>query len=231
MPSFSLLAPEDVDALVAYAIYLSVRGEAERRLLIGAVDEMEYGDSFPAEEDWRLRYPSDSEGGDLVVQTVRRIAEQWATAATQEVAVPDVPNLEGETLLASIERGKKFFHGQIANCVGCHGAEGNGLITLLDYDDWTKDYTTRLGITPDDREAMQPFREAGALRPRAIHPRNLQNGVFRGGGEDADLYCRITQGIAGTPMPGVMVVEQEDGKGLTPAQVWDLVHYVQSLAR
>lgn len=230
MPSFSLLAPDDLNALVDYVIYLSVRGEAERRLLIGALDEMDYGDSVP-EEAWRLQYPSESEGGDLVAQTVRRIADQWTSAESQEVLVPAAPELEGEQLLASIERGKKYFHGQISNCVGCHGADGNGRIELLDYDDWTKDYTTRLGITPSDREAMQPFRDLGALRPRPIQPRNLQNGVFRGGAEDADLYCRITQGIAGTPMPGVMVVDQEDGKGLTPSQIWDLVHYVQSLTR
>ena len=39
MPSFSLLSPDDLDALVDYVIYLSVRGETERRLLVGAMDE------------------------------------------------------------------------------------------------------------------------------------------------------------------------------------------------
>lgn len=230
MPSFSLLATDDLDTLVDYVVYLSVRGEVERRMLVGALDELDYGESFP-DESLRLHYPSDTEGGDVVEQAVRRIADQWATAESQVVAVPDLPELDGEALQASIDRGRKFFHGQIANCVGCHGADGNGRITLLDFDDWTKDYTTRLGLTPSDRDAIKPFRDVGALRPRPIKPRTLQDGIFRGGADSASLYRRITQGIAGTPMPAVMVVDEENGKGLTPSQIVDLVHYVQSLAR
>ncbi len=81
MPSFSLLSPDDLDALVDYVVYLSVRGEAERRLLVGALDELDYGESFP-EQPLRLHYPSDTEGGEVVEQAVRRVAQQWATADT-----------------------------------------------------------------------------------------------------------------------------------------------------
>lgn len=230
MPSFSLVSQEDLEALVDYVIYLSIRGEAERRMLVGAIDELDYGEDFP-EDSLRLKYPSEGEGGDVIEEIVARIAEQWASADSRLVPIPEYPELAGEALQASIERGKKYFHGQIANCVGCHGAEGNGRVQMLDFDDWTKDYTTRLGLTPGDREAIRPFREVGALRPRPVRPRKLLDGVLRGGGDAADLYCRITQGIAGTPMPAVIVVEQESGVGLTPSQLWDLVHYVQSLAR
>lgn len=100
----------------------------------------------------------------------------------------------------------------------------------LDFDDWTKEYSTRIGLTPDDREAIRPFRKAGALTPRPVKPRNLQDGVFRGGGDPASLYRRISQGIAGTPMPAVEVVAEDNGKGLTEDQMWDLVRYIQSLA-
>ncbi len=77
---------------------------------------------------------------------------------------------------------------------------------------------------------MRPFRKAGALTPRVVKPRNLQDGVFRGGGDPETLYRRISQGIAGTPMPAVEVVAKENGKGLTEDQMWDLVRYIQSLA-
>ncbi|MDB4654052.1 cytochrome c, partial [bacterium] len=107
---------------------------------------------------------------------------------------------------------------------------GDGSLPTLDYDDWTKEYTTRIGLTPDDREAMKPFRDAGALRPRTIAPRTLRDGVFHGGGDSASLYRRITQGIAGTPMPAVEVVSEPNGKGLTTEQIWDLVRYVQQLS-
>lgn len=230
MPSFSLLAPEDLDALIDYVIYLSIRGEAERRLLVGALEQLDYGESFP-ESDFRIAYPGDSIGGEVVTEIVRRVADQWALADTRSVLIPDRPDLAGDDLQASVDRGKQLFHGKIANCVGCHGADGNGGAVLLDFDDWTKDYTTRLGLTPDDREAMQPFRDVGALRPRPIQPRVLRDGVFRGGSDPEQLYCRITQGIAGTPMPAVLEVEEENGKGLTRSQIWDLVNYVRSLAK
>jgi mono/diheme cytochrome c family protein len=172
----------------------------------------------------------DSEGGQYVLQTVRRVVEHWFAAEQQAVSIPSEPILSAMELQSSIERGRKLFHGAIANCVGCHGAEGTGQLPTLDYDDWTKDYTTRIGLTPNDRDAIRPFRDAGALRPKPIRPRNLQDGVFRGGGGSSELFCRITQGIAGTPMPAVAVVDQQNGLGLTASQVWDLVHYVQSLA-
>ncbi len=58
MPSFSLLQPEDIDALVDYAIYLSARGEVERRLIAAAVDELDYAESSPA-DDLRLNQPGE----------------------------------------------------------------------------------------------------------------------------------------------------------------------------
>ena len=75
-----------------------------------------------------------------------------------------------------------------------------------------------------------PYRNAGALRPRPVQPRNLQQGVFRGGSEPETLYRRITQGIAGTPMPAVAVVEEPNGVGLTDNQIWDLVRYLRAAA-
>jgi mono/diheme cytochrome c family protein len=146
------------------------------------------------------------------------------------VFVPPFADLSGKKLTDSIARGKGFFHGKVANCAGCHGPAGDGSLPTLDYDDWTKDYTTRIGLTPDDREAMKPFRDAGALRPRVIAPRTLRNGVFHGGGDPNSLYRRITQGIAGTPMPAVEVVSEPNGKGLTVEQIWDLVRYVRQLS-
>lgn len=220
MPSFSLLEPDDIDALVDYAIYLSVRGEVERRLIAAAVDELDYGETAP-EDNWRLNQAG--EGTDVVDEVVARVAASWRDAQPIELA-PPTPATDG-----SIENGKAIFHGQIANCVGCHGPSVNGAAVTLDYDDWTKEYSTRIGVTPTDREAIRPFRKAGALRPRMVVPRSLHDGVFRGGGDAETLYRRITQGIAGSPMPAVAVVDEEDGTGLTTDQVWDLVRYLQSL--
>jgi mono/diheme cytochrome c family protein len=56
-----------------------------------------------------------------------------------------------------------------------------------------------------------------------IRPRNLTAGIFKGSSQSADLYRRIIAGLPGSPMPSYAGV-------YTDEQVWDLVHFVQSLA-
>jgi mono/diheme cytochrome c family protein len=55
-----------------------------------------------------------------------------------------------------------------------------------------------------------------------IRPRDLTLGVFRAGSEGSDLYRTIAVGITGTPMGSF------EG-ALTPEEIWDMVHFVQSL--
>lgn len=193
---------------------------------------MGYEETAP-EEEWRLQIDEngETESTGLIKDILVDVVSQWRDADEQVVIVEPPRELIGADLVASVARGKEIFHGQIANCVGCHGPDGDGQVATVDFDDWAKEYSTQLGITPTDRDAMRPFRDAGALKPRQIQPRNLQDGVFRGGSSPEAIYRKITLGIAGTPMPSVEVVQQENGKGLTSDQVWDLVRYVQSLVK
>jgi len=55
-----------------------------------------------------------------------------------------------------------------------------------------------------------------------LRPRDLTLGVFRAGSEGVDLYRTIAVGITGTPMGSF------EGS-LTGEQIWNLVHFVQSL--
>ena len=57
----------------------------------------------------------------------------------------------------------------------------------------------------------------------SLMPRDLRTGTYRAGNEPADLYRSIATGINGTPMPSYL-------GAFTPEQIWDLVHFVQSLA-
>jgi DMSO reductase family type II enzyme heme b subunit len=57
-----------------------------------------------------------------------------------------------------------------------------------------------------------------------VPPRSFVNGIFKGGSEGHQLYVRIVKGINGTPMPSSDGVYKDD-------EVWDLIHYVQSLAK
>ncbi|EMI54254.1 cytochrome c [Rhodopirellula sallentina] len=252
MPSFSLLPPSDREAIIDYVIYLSVRGEVERELLSFAVDMLDY-DTTPPEDELRImlvstqddaamsedaektsEMPEESavmpeeltEGGEAIAEVIDDVVGRWVSATS--TPVPPRQELEGDELAASIARGKEIFHGQIANCAGCHGVGGEGGLPTLDYDDWTKDFTTRIGIDPTDKEAVKPFRSAGALPPRQIDPRVLTNGVFHGGDDPETLYRRIQHGIAGTPMPSVDISEEAAGKtGLSPDEAWDLVNYLR----
>lgn len=55
-----------------------------------------------------------------------------------------------------------------------------------------------------------------------IRPRDYTRGVFKGGRDRDPLFARITLGVPGTPMPS--------SPALKPAEIADLVHYIQSLS-
>ncbi|QEG43566.1 cytochrome c [Roseimaritima ulvae] len=241
---------EQVDALVDYVIYLSWRGELERAL----IDDVILEDINVAEGE-RLLNPAfkDSENEEeaeefeelwgYAVDHAIEIAEDWLDAEDDvvEVELPeDIPvpaNLaefksmmageQAEALTASVKRGGELFRGKIAACNKCHGNEGKGDGQTADYDDWTKDWTVRVNLKPDDRDALIPLLARGALEPKNIQPRNFAEGVFHGGSTPQDLYRRITVGIAGTPMPAVTFVPGEFEK----QDVWHLINFVRSLGK
>ncbi|NOX60081.1 MAG: c-type cytochrome [Planctomycetes bacterium] len=57
-----------------------------------------------------------------------------------------------------------------------------------------------------------------------VPPRSFVSGIFKGGSDGHQLYARIWKGMAGTPMPS------SEGS-YTAGEMWDIIHYVQSLAR
>lgn len=227
------LTPEHIEALVDYVIYLSWRGEFERAMLMeGGEIEFEEGAHLFAEgseefED-QLEFAED---------TILEIGDSWLVAETRIKQVPEPVDLpvpetieELRTALAvagdtpikqSVARGKEIFQSEIAACVKCHGPEGHGNGPQVDYDDWTKDWTSRIGIDPLDEAAQIPLVARGALPPRKITPRDFREGLFRGGSEPEHIYRRIAVGIDGTPMPAATLPEED---------IWHLVNYVRSLA-
>jgi DMSO reductase family type II enzyme heme b subunit len=57
-----------------------------------------------------------------------------------------------------------------------------------------------------------------------VPPRSFVSGIFKGGSDGHQLYARIVKGMKGTPMPAFAGTYSND-------EIWDLIHYVQSLAR
>ncbi len=221
MPSFKVLDLDEVESLVHYVKYLSIRGEVERRLADEVIELDEggrlVGDASDKEKDAAAYQAKITRVNEIVAE----VAQAWLDAEGQAVAIEQRAAGwdEPETLKQSIARGRELFYGPIANCVKCHGdsALGDGQVT--DYDDWTKE------LDPAKPEALSQYLALGALEPRNIRPRNLRLGIFRGGRRPIDLYWRIANGIDGTPMPAVPMQTPDNAKGLTPEDIWSLVDY------
>ncbi len=198
-------------------------------------------DPEAAKQDAEL-YERFEEDWEYAEEYAVEIGESWLEAEEEVVEVPDPP--EGFPLAesyadvlafrqsdkasefnASVKRGQELFVGKVATCSKCHGDTGLGNGQTTDYDDWTKDWTTRVGLKPEDRDSLIPLLARGALPPINAIPRNFAEGVFRGGSSSKDLYLRITQGIDGTPMPAATFVEGQ----FVEDDVWHLINFVRSL--
>jgi len=116
-----------------------------------------------------------------------------------------------------IARGDALFHdGLKGNCLSCHGATGAGDGPAA----W------KIGV---DGKREPAYLDAWG---EPIRPRDLRDGVFRGGARPIDLYRRIYAGIPGGPMPALGEAQTKDGAPLvTPDEIWCLVHYVRSLSQ
>jgi mono/diheme cytochrome c family protein len=222
MPSFKVLPNNELEALVGYVRYLSIRGEMERELAyltaeLGAEERLL--DVMAAREDRSGQAAS-------IRESAAGIVQKWidAEAAATPIDAPD-PTRD---LVASIKHGRELFYGPIANCVKCHGDSALGDGQTTDFDDWTKE------LEPTNEEALGQFLALGGfvLPPRNILPRNLRQGVYRGGRRPIDLFRRIHNGIDGAPMPAALIIADDapaGTKGLTKSDVWSLVDYVRSL--
>ena len=174
------------------------------------------------------------------------IADAWLNAEDEIIEVPTPPEdipvpssyeemvqmRKGEKSLAdalhaSINRGQQVFVGKVAACAKCHGEKGLGNGQTTDYDDWTKDWTSRVGLKPENLDALVPLLARGALKPQNAMPRNFTEGIFRGGSRPQDLYRRIIQGIEGSPMPAATFVEGEFEEN----DIWHLINFVRSLGQ
>ena len=214
MPSFALLSEIQVDALAEYVKYLSMRGETELALMRAF---------FELDDDANGKLPETREF--LVDETLAAVAGTWQAAADARIPVPEMPH--DIDLTASIAKGRELFYGDKANCVKCHGVTALGDGQANDYDDWNKVIVDWNKEIAGDKDAAWVARAGqvltgDALKPRTIPPRNLRQGIYRGGRRPLDLYYRIHAGINGAPMPAA--------KGtIPPEDIWHIVNYIRSL--
>jgi mono/diheme cytochrome c family protein len=144
---------------------------------------------------------------------------RWKQVAEAVVIPPERPPVSEQELDASIELGRQLFYGR-GNCFACHGPSGQG--------DETRYHLNAAAGTPDQWPTDKPTNLIvnSELPVQTLRPRNLRQGVFRGGGRPVDIYRRIEVGIDGTPMPaaptGNSGIKDEREK-------WALVDYVRTL--
>ena len=272
MPSFSLLPGSEVEALVEYVKYLSIRGQMETALhqIVYELEEEEVVDENGAQvlddegEPLLKRTPlapaTYPEQRDEVMDYLVEIMAGWE-AAGEQIIVPredEIPADERspEEVLASIDAGRELFYGK-ADCKKCHGPTGLGDGQQTDHDNWNKAHKKFLDDIVLKSESIDKRVTAGELSeadqqrlnsdrvelgkwqevaqtlyvPRNAIPRNLRQGIYRGGRRRVDIFHRIYTGIAGTPMPaiGPATLDPEAKGTLTETEMWQIVDYVLSL--
>ena len=267
------LTDEDIDALVDYVIYLSMRGEVERQTVDGAMfdgiiedggrilntslrqriesdeayvesmDALADADELTDQQEEQLEaYEMNLENWEYAEDYVVDVADSWLEADEDVLEVPPPPTTlplaenaddvrrfrggpEAVAFNESVHRGRELYLGKLASCSKCHGDQGLGNGQVTDYDDWTKDWTSRVNLDPKKRDQLVPLLARGALEPKNIIPRNFTQGIFRGGKASEELYRRIVQGVDGTPMPAATFVDSQ----FEEEDVWHLINFIRTL--
>ena len=220
MPSFLLLEADELNAIVEYVRFLSMRGEFERRLLVhfGPV-----ADSFEtarkAESDAEKKTAADQAQKKLEKQLLEEfdealqdaaslIAENWQSAENpSNLIVPGMARIPDSP--ESRQLGRNLFLNRTVDCKKCHGPGGRGNGVALE--DFQK------------KKDGSPYNEPGLFDDWNHHvtPRDLTSGIYRGGRRPLDLFRRVTNGVGGTPMAGFATLKEEDR--------WHIVNYVLSI--
>lgn len=239
MPSFLLMSDRDADAVIEYVLFLSMRGELEKRL--GDVLKADYSltDVVDSHKEKLADYETEKKAGETpdppksLEQMLAKAAEDFAEFAAEDwkteiedgadfisdgwkssneadaLVTPQLARVADDA--ASRERGRLLYLSDSTKCYTCHGPTGRGDgQATLDY--WAK--------TGADGKYEVPGLHDVWGQPQA--PRDLTRGVYRGGRRPLDVYRRIHAGIKGTQMPGF-------GTSLKDEQIWDIVNYVMAL--
>lgn len=217
MPAFdALMTPQQIEQVIDYVIFLSMRGQVEQGLILTAVTL--------ATEDTAETFAEDYEFD--IEDIVLGVQSQWGQAGEM---VTDPPVSRVEPTRESLARGRDLFLGRTTEklqCASCHGDRGYGdgpsfVAPEIFYDivfrgksiDAYDEATQRLWIDGSIDDWGNP------LRPANLNDR--ERTAYKGGRRPLDLYWRIVNGINGAKMPAHSFLQ--------PEQIWDLVNFVLAL--
>ncbi len=171
MPAFPWMSQEDLDAVVDYVIFLTLRGRVEDGLAYVADD---YDPDEPIEA---------GDFADILEEEI----DLWESA---QVAVVNPISAEPAYDLASIELGRSLFIE--SSCYSCHGVDAKGQTEWLSPEFLAAQESAAAG----DRVQIN-YDAWGDPAPAA----NITARMLHGGRRPLDIYRRIFTGINGTPMP------------------------------
>jgi mono/diheme cytochrome c family protein len=254
MPSFALLPDDERESLVEYVKYLSIRGQTEKALEDYIGENLNPGDKFdpvgnaetrtliseqilkPIVDAWKeakdqVVVPEDSaekRTPDQIAQSIDKGRElfygtkanclkchgptalgdgqqddydDWSKANIEFTKATDAKLAEIHSLETDLKEAK--------------GEDADNITNQLEAA--KKEYKERLELI------------STLLPPRHAIPRNLREGIFRGGHRPIDLFWRISAGIRGMPMPAVGPASPGAPGTLTQQEIWQIVDYVRSL--
>ena len=211
MPAFeSLLTATQIEEVIDYVMFLTMRGQTENEL-IGAASQLDENKS--------------EELNDEIPNSVKVVFNQW-TRAQNEVVNPPIPRTEPTR--ESILRGRDLF--LASDCKDCHGRLARGDGESFVKQDIFNDVV--FGGNPSERQArinaLDPKTKAlWDLKPDSwgnpLRPANLNRGVYKGGRRPLDIFWRIAKGINGAQMPAHYPSPFDEKK------MWDVVNFVLAL--
>jgi mono/diheme cytochrome c family protein len=217
MPAFeALMTGPQIEQVLDYLIFLTMRGETEQ----GLIDEAMLAD----EKDPQSLSP------DIARDVVKNVFNKWKAAGAQ-VLNPPIPRTPSSR--ESILRGRDLFlsrnEGNRVDCTSCHGAQavGNGpsfvaqeVFNEVVFGGNPSAMLERLDR--QDQKTKDLWKNSVDDWGNPLRPANLNRGVYKGGRRPLDLYWRIAKGINGAKMPAHYPTIQ-------PPQIWDLVNFVLQL--
>jgi len=218
MSSFAtVLSPLEMEQVLDYVVFLSLRGEVETTLATLGQDLND--------ED------ADTELSDDVLQeAIDLVFGRWSNAAERVISPPS-PRTEPSP--ESVDRGKQLYLGSKGlQCFGCHGLDGKGNgESFVDYRSFVR-AVFQGNPSQAKIDELKDFAEKNSKKwaddwGQPLRPSNLLLGRYKGGRRPIDLYWRISKGINGTPMPAHF--SSSGSSLLTSDEVWDVVNFVLAL--
>ncbi len=258
MPSFAILPPDEQESLVEYVKYLSIRGMTEKALVDYVGENVNPGDKFDPATNGELRTLIVEQLLKPVVESWQGAKDQIMAPEDAVVAALDKRTPaqvaesvnKGRDLFYGPKANCVKCHGPTALGDGQQDDYDDWSKATLEFIKGTDAKVAEIGSLQkelndakgDDVQKVKDQLVAAKkelterqevitslLPPRHAIPRNLREGVYRGGRRPLDLFWRIAAGIRGMPMPGIGPAAPGAQGTLSQQEIWQIIDYVQSL--